>query len=73
MSFMGGAELVVDGSHMSEVTDANVVKFHSDWPAEDSTFYGPGLSSDDQFSSATAAGILAWTVPSAGELAIQHP
>jgi hypothetical protein len=73
MSFMGGAELAVDGSHMSAVTDANHIAFHSDWPAEGSKFSSPPLSSDDQFSSDTAGGILAWTVPSAQELARQHP
>jgi hypothetical protein len=68
MSFMGGAELAVDGSHMHEDPLANVIKFHSDWPADDSVFVGPAPSSDDEFNSATQAGILAWTVPSAEEL-----
>ena len=41
MSLMGGAELAVDGSHMHEAVGANVIKFHSDWPADDSVFVGP--------------------------------
>ena len=42
---MGGAELAVEGSHMSEITDANKIKFNSDWPAQDSVLYGAPLSS----------------------------
>ena len=65
---MGGAELAVDGSHMHEAVGANVIKFHSDWPADDSVFVGPPPSGGDEFNSSPDTGILAWTVPAAEDL-----
>jgi hypothetical protein len=65
---MGGAKLAVDGGVFAGEPASNRIKFHGDWPAADSSYFGPGLSSDDQYASKPSDGTIAWTVPPATSL-----
>jgi len=65
LSLEGGAELFIDGSGYESFPSGNDVKMLMDDVAfGDNPFVAPVMSSDDEFSSSTMTGALAFTTPS---------
>jgi len=68
---MGGAEMFIDGMGYHEVPSSNAVRFQfrdSEFEATGTNFTGPALTENDEFSSETIGGKLAYTSPSIEEL-----